>query len=200
MKISKTEKTADALIQKTVDLEDRSRRCNLVFFNFAETATRHEEENCEQKVLNLLTSLRIFDDDDEIWVDRAHRLGRRRPENNTKPRPIIVKFSYYKQKQKIINNGSKFKNSPINVSEDYSKETIKVHNQLRQLGKNAKDYLFTDDNKSITHYKVAYRRLVLTYTTNKHSTTAPTFTRSFSLDYIQEHENWFEPPQQHSTN
>ena len=97
---------------KTVDLEDCSRRCNLVFFNFPE-ARPNENENCERMVLQLLDSLKILEEED-VYIERAHRLGRRNS-GIDKPRPVIVCFSYYKQKQEIIRNGAKFKNCAINA-------------------------------------------------------------------------------------
>ena len=190
-KLQEAESEMKSVMEKTVDLEDRSRRSNLVFFNFKE-ASQGITEDCEDMVDNLLKSLNILGSED-IWIDRAHRLGRRKPENDTKPRPIIVKFSYYKQKEKIIKIGARFKDCPINVSEDFSKETLKYHAQLRNYGKDAKERLFVNNTQAIKHYKVTYRRLVLTYTTDKNKPTAPTFTKSFSLNDIQEKANWFIP-------
>ena len=108
------------------------------------------------------------------------RLGRRGPEHDTKPRPIIVKFTYYKQKEAIIKNASRFRNSHINVSEDYSRETLDVHRKLYQHGKAAKENLFTDPVKAIKHFKVGYRRLIITNSTNKNDPAASVFKRSFS--------------------
>ena len=51
-----------------------------------------------------------------------------------------------------------------------------------------------NQNMGITHYKVTYRRVVLTYTTNKNSPTASKFTRSFSLEHIKGNKNWHVPP------
>ena len=194
-KFNDTNKKVDDVKTKTVDLEDRSRRCNLVFFNFKEAP--NTKEDCEKKVDDLITSLNLLNGED-AWIDRAHRLGKRKPENDSKPRPIIVKFAYYKQKEKIIQSGNKFKNCEINVCEDYSKQTLLVHKQLWKYGKQAKETLYHDNLKAITYYKIAYKRLVLTYTTNKNNTTASTFTRSFSLDYIQRNRSWFVPPNHQS--
>lgn len=193
-RVDQTDEKIKDVKMKTVDLEDRSRRCNLVFFNFPEQS-RFATEDCEETVENLLISLGIFSPDVEIWIDRAHRLGRRRPEHDTKPRPIIVKFSYYKQKEKILQCGAKFRNTHINMSEDFSKETLLVHNQLRKLGKDAKESLYNDPNKAIKYYKVTYRRLAVTYSVNKNDPNARTFTRSFSLDDINGRQNWFVPPE-----
>ena len=197
-KLQKTESNMETIQAKTVDLEDRSRRSNLVFFNFKE-ATRGVKEDCEDMVEQLLKSLNILEGED-VWIDRAHRLGNRRPEHDTKPRPIIVKFSYFKQKEKIIKSGIKFKNSSINVSDDYSKDTLLIHSKLRNYGKDAKENLFRDNKMAITYYKITYRRLALIFTTNKNDSDARKFTKSFSLKDIQENPNWFIPKQQNNAN
>ena len=192
-KVEQTDGNVHHIKEKTVDLEDRSRRSNLVFFNFPE-ASRGVTEDCEDIVENCLMSLKVIDTK-EIWFERAHRLGRRRPEHDTKPRPIIVKFTYYKQKEAIIKNASKFRNSHINVSEDYSRETLDVHRKLYQQGKAAKENLFSDPVKAIKYFKVGYRRLTLTYSTNKNDPAACVFTRSVSLNDIVGNAEWLVPPQ-----
>ena len=175
--------------EKSVDLEDRSRRNNLVFFGFPEDSNTHEPENCERKVINLLESRKFFDDDYIVYIDRAHRLGRR---SSDKPRPIIVRFTYFKDKQEIIKNGQKLKGCNINVSEDFSKSTIEVHKQLRNKAKAAKES-FKDQTIGIINYKVTYRRVMLTYTSNKAIKGANTFNRSFSLQDTYDDVNWFIP-------
>ena len=172
---------------KTVDLEDRSRRCNLVFFNFKEPEN-NETEDCEMKIHNLLDKLGILSDED-VWIDRAHRLGRKRP-HMEKPRPIIVKFSYYKHKEEIIKNASKFRDCEINVSEDFAKETLIVRRKLVNYGKDAKQK-YEDPNKSIVNFKVNYKRLILTYSLNKKDPYAKKITRSYSLDNITDNAHWF---------
>ena len=192
-KISISQNNVSAIKYKTVDLEDRSRRCNLVFYGFEEAPN----ENCEKLILELLQSLRILEDE-EIWIERAHRLGKRNPANE-RPRPIIVCFTYFKQKQEIIRNGNRFKHCNINVSEDYSKETLEEHKKLRSLGIQAKQN-YRDDTKAIKHYKVAYKRLVLTYSTNKQNQSAPTFVKTFTIqDIASDPDNWFIPVPANST-
>ena len=187
--ITKTNQSVFSVKEKAVDLEDRSRRSNLVFYNFPE-AEDGEEDNCERRVYNLLENLGIFPRDHEIWMDRAHRLGKKRTGNDVKPRPIIVKFTYYKQKQQILNSGSKFRHCPVNVSEDFSRETLEVHKKLFNHGKAAK-MSYNDSSKSIIKFKVNYRRLVMTYTLNKSDARAKTVTRSFSLDNIKHNPDWY---------
>lgn len=52
---------------------------------------------------------------DDYAVDRAHRLGQFDP---YKPRPIIAKFCFFKQKQAILSAGVKLKGTNLFVGED----------------------------------------------------------------------------------
>ena len=191
-KFNTTATNVNEIKLKTVDLEDRSRRCNLVFYNFPE-APQGATEDCEKLVVNLLGSLKILEEEETIWIERAHRLGRKKPENE-KPRPIIVCFSYFKQKQEVVKNGHKFKNVTIKFSEDYSRETLQEHKKLFAHGKEAKEK-YVDENKEIRHFKITYKRLVITYGTNKQNANATTFVKSYTLrDIAQNPNNWFIPP------
>ena len=147
-KFKETEKVIYETKNKTTDLEDRSRRSNLVFFNIPEE-TQDINENCEGKIGQMLDSLNMaMPDGEATFIDRAHRLGKRTPECLNKPRPIIVKFTFYKLKQFILRNGYKFKNSPVNMSEDFSRETLDVHKKLYTHGKHAAN-AFEDPMKAI---------------------------------------------------
>ena len=189
-----TAKKCSTLTDKTSDLEDRSRRSNLVFFNIPEPTDKTEKEDCETKVKKMIHDLKFFDEY-EIPMDRVHRIGRKDPDS-TKPRPMIVKFTYYKDKEHIIKNGHKFKNSIVNCSEDFSKLTLGIHRELRQHGKNAQEVMAGQEGgiNTIKSYKVTYRRVVLTYTTNRNNPAAPVFVRSFTLNYIQDNKKWYLPP------
>ena len=190
-KIESNGKHVNDIKTKTIDLEDRSRRDNLVFFNFPE-CSEETSEHCEKYIQDLISNLSILPEDEVLYIDRAHRLGRKTPECENKPRPIIAKFSYHKQKAEIIKNGFKFRNTAINVSEDYSRETLQEHKLLRNHGKNAAS-VFSDPIKSLVHYKVAYKRLLVTYSVNKNKHDAKKFVKSFTLDYIKNNPYWFKP-------
>ena len=189
----------NTLTDKTTDLEDRSRRSNLVFFNIPEPADGVQNENCEEKVKNLLHEMQLFAEYD-IPIDRAHRLGKKPVGPGSKPRPVIAKFTYYKDKEHIIKNGRKFKNSTVNCSEDYSKNTLEIHKKIWQHAKAAKETLSCEEGqiKTIKYFKVTYRRVMLTYTTNKNNPEAPVFVKSFSLKHIQENSKWYLPPQRNT--
>ena len=76
-------------------MENQSRRENLIFHGMTET----DDETWEQSE----TKVRHFISDDlslgdsRISIKRAHRLNTRKS-----PRPVIVKFSHYKDKEKVL--------------------------------------------------------------------------------------------------
>ena len=76
-------------------LEGQSRRQNLNFFNIEES-TNETWEEFEEKVRNYIKS-ELDLDETAISIERAHRL----PGKN-KPRPLIVKFSFFKDKDRVI--------------------------------------------------------------------------------------------------
>ena len=178
---------------KAVDLEDRSRRNNLVFFNIPEEESSGTKESCEQKIGKLFTEVGLCDNQSMISLDRAHRLGPHKSGNN-RPRPIIVRCTYYKDKDWIIRSANKhFKDSPVNVSEDYSKPTISEHRSLISKAKRAKENGLGDSRFSILNYRLGYRRVTLTYSSNKNKPDAPVFRKSFTLSDTSADAQWFVP-------
>ena len=191
LSIDGVKKKHDQLIDKTCDLEDRSRRNNVVFYNIPESDDA-QSEDCENIIVNVLKRQGFFRPDYAIEIDRAHRLGKREED---KTRPIIVRFTFYKDKEEVLKKGILFKGCNISASQDFSKITLGIHKQLRIHGKNAQDTLNNDKNQSmsIIKFKVTYRRVLLTYSSNKTLPAAPKFTKSFSLQYIEGNKNWFIP-------
>ena len=78
------------------------------------------------------------------------------------------------------------------ISEDYSRETIREHKMLREHAKNAAQ-VFNDPIKALVSYKITYRRLLVTYSTNKNKQDAKKFVKGFSLEYIKNNPYWFKP-------
>ena len=190
-------KKHNEIVDKASDLEDRSRRNNIVFYGFPEQNSRiNERENCEGKVVNFLKSKGFFEHEYTIEIDRAHRLGKWRNDIENKPRPIIVRFTFYKDKEQIMSQGRLFKDSDVNASEDFSKMTLEIHRQLYRHAKEAKENFNRNEgqNKAIKYFNITYRRVRLTYTSKKNDMEAPTFTRTFSLQHILSNKNWFVPP------
>ena len=141
--------------------------------------------------------MNFFGEDYDVHIDRAHRLGKKQDESKTKPRPIIVRFTYYKDKEEIIRNGRKFRDSNVNVSEDFSKNTLEIHRKLLRHAKAAQETLAcqSGQEKTIKRIKITYRRVVLTYTTNRNNASAPVFVKSFDLKHIESNSKWYMPSQ-----
>jgi hypothetical protein len=85
--------------EKVIDLQWRSMRENLIFYGIQEAQNFSENgENCEERVKDFIKN--ILGLEDQIEMDRAHRLGRYK-QDRARPRPIVVKFNLFKQKEKI---------------------------------------------------------------------------------------------------
>ena len=82
---------------KMIDLESRSMRENLIFYGIPETNSPEIKESCENLVKDLIQNVCDIDPSN-LMFDRAHRLG-----SNTaaKPRPIVVKFHKYVEREQI---------------------------------------------------------------------------------------------------
>ena len=144
------------LTDKTVDLEDRSRRNNLVFFGFPENNNKDTQEDCDQLLTKILQDKNIIGDlNDGSVFDRAHRLGPRRNDQE-RPRPIIVRVTFFKDKQHILKNANKFKGSQFSVAEDYSKPTLAIRRQLLSAAKSV-----IDKCGHMKSFKITYKRLVV---------------------------------------
>lgn len=79
---------------KMLDLEDRSMRENLMFYGIQES----EPEDCEAVVKKFCEDRLMMQDASGLVFDRVHRLG---GPNSRKPRPVVAKFHYYKQREQV---------------------------------------------------------------------------------------------------
>ena len=127
--------------RKHEHLEAMSRRDNLKFFGI-EDQEKETWEQSEDKVREYMRK-ELNLDDSEIKIERAHRLP-----NKSSPRPIIVKFSFYKdretvlrayrQKRKDDNNedtsggqtDNELRQRPVRVSEDFPERVTKMRTKL----------------------------------------------------------------------
>ncbi|CAN7992876.1 unnamed protein product, partial [Ixodes hexagonus] len=112
---------------KISDLEDRSRRSNLVIFGVAESPNE-DEEQLRSKVIS-----DIFADKLGVpctSIARIHRLGR----NGTK-RPVIMYFQDFIEKQTVLKNAKKLKGSKVFIQNDYSQSTLHKRKMLWESAK-----------------------------------------------------------------
>lgn len=95
---------------RVLDGEFRDMKDNLIFYGLPEgppTQTYEQEAvECEDRVKEFITS-QINVNTDNMTFERAHRLGN--PTTSKKPRPIIVKFHKYKDRELVRNGANKVK-------------------------------------------------------------------------------------------
>jgi len=102
------------IVNKVDYIENQSRRNNLIFDGIKDDKKETWEQS-EVKVKEVLkTKLRL--NTDAIEIERAHRNGR----PGDRPRPIVVKFSRFKDKQSILRHAKLLKGTSIYINEDYS--------------------------------------------------------------------------------
>ncbi|MEW8547683.1 MAG: hypothetical protein AB2693_29600 [Candidatus Thiodiazotropha sp.] len=106
---------------RSLDLEARSRRRNLLFKGLPE----NRRENCFEEVRHFIHSKLNIDRD--MYLERAHRLGRY---NIAKPRPIIVAFRDFCDIDEILNASSQLKGTDFGVSKDFPSEISKARQSL----------------------------------------------------------------------
>ena len=131
---------------KNEKLEAQSRRDNLRFYGFEDKRGETWEES--ENVIRSYISNDLNINDSNIQIERAHRI----PSKST-PRPVIVKFSFYKDRERILkayrekrkqeneqrqaqatNNDNQSDDGEetrkIRVSEDFPQRVIKARSDL----------------------------------------------------------------------
>lgn len=148
-------------INKTADLEDRSRRQNIIFYNVPE-ADNETIYECEKSLISVIEKNNLLHtpgNEEPVDIDRAHRLGKKNIDRNT-PRPLIAKFTFYKDKEAIIGNGRKLKDTGISMVQDYSKHTASIHKQIYNAAKEAQKKC-----GYIVRFYMKYKYVTLVYKT-----------------------------------
>ena len=137
--IQSHDKMLKLLNYKSVDLEARSRRKNLILRGLFEV----DGENCYRLVYDFLEDqLQLDDARSSIVIDRAHRLGKRRNRAFSR-RPIIVAFRDFADTERVLSRGYLLKGTRFGVDRDYPMEINKArgvlwnrYKELKRAGKN----------------------------------------------------------------
>ena len=69
----------------------------------------------------------------DVEIDRCHRIGPRKTktgQNRDRPRTVVCRLNRFKDKQRILNNAKKLKNTGICIYEDFSKDTVELRKSL----------------------------------------------------------------------
>ena len=113
--------------ERSIKLESHSRRNNLNFFKIEE-----QQNETIEKTENILRNFIIKElkvDEEEmqnISIERDHRIGK----PSTTPRPIIAKFSFFKDKEYIRSKARNLKGTKYSLAEDFPKEIVERRKEL----------------------------------------------------------------------
>ncbi len=113
---------------KLVDIEDRSRRNNLVLTGISERERENWDDTEKKMVTEIGRNLGIDLQDEDI--ERAHRIGRF---ERGKSRPVVARFTSYKTKEKVLKAARQKKVEGFYINEDFSEETRQKRKQLTKL-------------------------------------------------------------------
>ena len=114
-----------ALAYKSIDIEARSRRNNLIFRGLSE----NKGENCFMLIRDFLNN-HLDIDPRQIYLARAHRLGRFDPRQQVQRRPIIVNFRDFCDTELIMNHVTMLKGKPFSVDYDLPREIQEARARL----------------------------------------------------------------------
>ena len=116
-------------------MENHSRRNNIKVLGIQESEGGETWEESEKLVKDTIKEhLKIEDD---LLIERAHRVGKPRPPYRhvggskvaSKPRPIVPRFQIWKEKEKVIRAARKSKPDHVQFFEDFAKATLERRRQ-----------------------------------------------------------------------
>ncbi len=120
---------------KVIDMEDRSRRDNLVIDGLSDVQGESKKDS-ESKARDFMQKTMKIHNAQKLCLSRVHRLGQYRP---NKTRPTIIKFDLYKQREAVWNGRSNLPNkSSYSIKENFSKETDEARVTLLPIMKAAR--------------------------------------------------------------
>ncbi|XP_065286334.1 uncharacterized protein [Dermacentor albipictus] len=143
--INSLQKALISLELKVDDLENRSRRSNLIVYGLPEEAKENEgslEHKVHEKILKSVLEV------EDVTIERIHRLGRPAAK---KTRPVILKLLDYRDKTQILSNCYKLKGSSFSIGEDFS---WRVRNIRKKLWNYAKARKESGDKVSLSYDKL----------------------------------------------
>lgn len=127
------------------DLENRSRRSNLIIYGVpepegetSETLERAVNEGIIREILDL----------EPVAIERIHRLGRG---GLNKTRPVILKLLDAREKTAVLKNGFKLKGTEFSIGEDFSR---KLRETRKKLWDSAKENRENKEKVSLAYNKL----------------------------------------------
>ena len=110
-----------------IGLKSHSQRNNLNFFSITEVAEESFTKT-ESILRNFMDKELGVEDVEDISIERAHRVGKRRSDG--KPRPIIAKFSFFKDRSYVLSKALTLAGTNFGLSPDFPKEIVDIRKSL----------------------------------------------------------------------
>ena len=131
-KFMEKEEQINNLHMKHLYLESYSRRENLKFFGIEEKEKNAEEgseaiDTWEVLCEFLKTALGFQDPRRSIEIQRVHRVGK---SVDGKPRPMLARFLRFPDREGILRQGFKFKDTEFMVLQDFPREIIEERRKM----------------------------------------------------------------------
>lgn len=130
----------DLLAYKSIDIEARQRRNNLLFWGIPEVLN----EDCLIVISEFLGD-KLGLDADAISIQRAHRVGKPQHRQNVigravriRHRPLIVAFRDYQDVELVLSHANRLQGTPFGVNRDYPQEIISARKPLFKEKKSLK--------------------------------------------------------------
>lgn len=117
--------------RKIADLEDRSRRSNLIIHGIPESGNETEAD-LMGKIVDDIFKTKL--DVKCTSIGRIHRIGKQPGK-----RPEIIHFQDFNEKKAIQDNATKRKGPKVFIQNDYSQSTLKKRRNLLESAKDEKD-------------------------------------------------------------
>jgi len=129
--IEEQQKTLNTEVRHDItDIRSRSMRDNLLFFGIPEvrdSENREKDSDCVDKVLHIIeTKMGIESAKETIKIHRAHRIGKY---SQHKTRPIVAKFAYFPDRERVRQSYKKLER-PYGVSQQYPPEMMETRKRL----------------------------------------------------------------------
>ena len=84
------------------------------------------KKDFSKAIISILISITIHD------IDRTHRLGKRKLDNNVL-RPIIVKFTRYNVRNRVFKTKKKLKGKAVSIKESLTKRRVVELKKAREM-------------------------------------------------------------------
>ena len=129
-KLTESEAKRSALEERVIALELYGRRENLIFEGIKQIGS---VDNCEVLVRKVIKETLEIPDADDIKIQRVHRIP-----STKDPKPIIVRFLWYGDREKVWAARKKLKNTGVFIAEDLPKEYAKRRRTLYPIMQRAR--------------------------------------------------------------